>query len=115
LHSTIHIENLPDINIKFQGDWGDVQAYNIDHHLLREGDRYTMESTHGDSWHIAFTTEVPVRKHLTIGFQVDYLEMQTHGKHHFQNIPLGTDEVWSDGVHAWSNQTWMTGFIKLAI
>jgi hypothetical protein len=103
------------ISLKFQADWGNVQAFNIDHHLLREGDRYTMESTHGDSWHISLTAEAPVYKSLSFGFQADYLQIHTLGKHRLLNEPLGEDETWDNGVRNQSNQTWLTLFARIRI
>jgi hypothetical protein len=113
--TTLAIVPVLPIDLKFQGDWGNVQAYNVDHHLLREGDRYTMESTHGDSWHISLTAEVPVRKKLSLGFEADYLQIRTHGKHRWLNEPFGIDETWDNGVRNQSNQLWMTGFIRVRI
>ena len=55
--------------LTFQADWGYTWGYNIDHHLIREGDRYTMDNTHGSSWHLAFNAEVPLDEQISLGFQ----------------------------------------------
>lgn len=48
------------VDVTFQGDWAGTWAFNVDHHLLREGgDRYTMEKTDGDSMHLALIAEPP--------------------------------------------------------
>ncbi len=114
-HTILGCPEILPIDLKFQGDWGNVQAFNIDHHLLREGDRYTIESTHGDSWHISLTAEAPLRKSLSLGFQADYLQIRTHGKHRLLNEPLGIDETWDNGVRNQSNQTWLTVFARIRI
>lgn len=104
---------LPPIALKLQGDWGYTGAYNTDHHLLRSGDRYTMETTHGDCWHVALTAEAYYcHDRLVIGFQVDHLQTNTTGTHRWLNVPENTDEVWDNGVSVWSRQTWLTAFIR---
>jgi hypothetical protein len=103
------------VALTFQADWANAQAYNVDHHLLREGDRYTMERTHGDSWHVALTAEAPITKHISIGCQVDYLQIRTRGTHHWLNEPLDQDETWDNGVRVWSDQTWLTAFVGFRI
>ncbi len=115
IRTTVDFVVIPAINMMVQCDWGNVNAYNVDHHLLREGDRYTMESTHGDSWHCSFTAEMPIRKHLSVGVEADYLQVDTQGQHHWVNVPLGTDEVWDNGVNVWSDQTWLTAFVRINI
>jgi hypothetical protein len=103
---------LPPIVWTLQGDWGYTQAYNIDHHLIREGDRYTMERTHGDCWHVALTVEALVTNRFALGVQVDHLQISTTGTHHFLNDPYDIDETWDNGVKVWSMQTWITGFLR---
>jgi len=115
LRTVLDLTFLPPITITFQGDWANAQAYNVDHHLLREGDRYTMERTHGDSWHVGLTAEAPITKHISAGLQADYLQIETRGRHRWLNEPLGVDESWTNGVHVWSDQTWLTAFIGFRI
>jgi hypothetical protein len=115
LRSLLNLAVIPPIALTFQVDWANAQAYNVDHHLLREGDRYTMERTHGDSWHLALTAEAPIANRITLGCQVDYLQIRTHGLHHHLNIPEHEDWTWDNGVRVWSNQTWLTAFLGLRI
>jgi len=103
------------INLSLQGDIGYAGGYNIDHHLIREGDRYTVENTNGYSWHVAATAEAPLRKWLSLGFEADYLQIRTIGTHHWLNEPLGVDEAWDYGVYNHSEQTWLTAFIRVRI
>lgn len=103
---------LRSVLLTFQADWGCTWGYNIDHHLLREGDRYTMESTQGNSWHLGFTAEVPVSQHVRFGFQFDHAEIRTSGTHHLQNLPLGQDSTWDNDVSVSSNQTSVMAFVR---
>ncbi len=115
LRSVLKFAGILPIAVTLAADWANAQAYNVDHHLLREGDRYTTESTHGDSWHVALTAEAPITKRITVGCQVDYLQIRTHGRHHMWNDPLRIDATWDNGVRVWSNQTWVTAFVGLRI
>lgn len=115
IRATIEGWRLPPLQVTFRGDWGWTDGFNIDHHLIREGDRYTKESTHGDTWRVGLTFETLLRRCLGLGFEVDYLEFATKGRHHLINIPLEQDLTWDHGVRAWSNQTWLTAFVRLRI
>jgi hypothetical protein len=101
--------------LTFQADWGYTWGYNIDHHLLRDGDRFTMEATQGNSWHLGFTAEAPVTEHFSFGFQFDHLEIRTTGTHHLQNLPLGEDATWDNGVSVSSNQTSLMAFLRFRL
>jgi hypothetical protein len=104
---------LPPIALTLQGDWGYTEAYNTDHHLIREGDMYVMHRTHGSCWHVALTAEALFcRERLSMGFQVDHLRIDTQGTHRWINEPYGIDETWDNGVSVWSRQTWLTAFIR---
>ena len=100
------------VSLTFQGDWGYTFGRNIDHHLLREGDRFTFEQTEGDSWHIGLTTEVALTRRWSLGFEVEHTRISTTGKHRMLNQPLDIDESWTDGVRVWSDQTWLTAFVR---
>jgi len=113
--SKLETKYLPPIALTIQMDWGGTNAYNVDHHLIREGDRYTMESTSGSCWHAAFTAEALISERFSAGIQADYLEIRTRGKHRWLNQPLDTDFTWDNGVLASSNQTWLTAFLRIRI
>lgn len=115
IRATIEGWRLPPLQVTFRGDWGWTDGYNIDHHLIREGDRYTKQSTHGDTWRVGLSCETLLRRCLSLGFEVDYLEFATKGRHHLINIPEGQDLTWDHGVRAWSDQTWLTAFVRLRI
>ena len=113
LRSRLESAKLPPLELTFQGDWGHAEAYNVDHHLIREGDRFTMETTHGDSWHVSLIAEMPVSERLSFGFQVDYMQIRTHGKHQLLNVPEHQDQTWDNGVSVSSDQTGLTAFVRL--
>ncbi len=113
LRSEVKLGPLPPVRVTFQGDWADTQARNCDYHLLREGDRYTFDRTHGDTWHLGLTAEAPVRRWLTFGIQFDYQQTETTGTHRLLNVPLDTDISWTNGVRVWSSQTWLTAFARV--
>ncbi len=114
LRTSLHLNPLPPIALTFQGDWGYTGAYGLDHHLA-QGDRYTSETASGGAWHVGLTAEAPLTKRLSVGVQADYMEISTHGTHHWYQASKGVDESWSYGESTWSNQTAITAFLRLRI
>jgi hypothetical protein len=108
------IPALP-LELRLGGDYGGTQAYNVDHHLLRTGDRYTMESTAGDTLHYSASAEIQLRKNLSIGAQYDQLFIRTQGHHRLLNESLGVDETWDNGVRVQSNQSWFTLYLRFKV
>ncbi|MHB0960545.1 MAG: hypothetical protein ACYC0X_30915 [Pirellulaceae bacterium] len=106
---------FPRTQLTLQGDVQHITARNVDHHLLRRGDRYTMETTSGSAAHVGFTAEVLVSQRLSLGLEVDHLQIRTTGTHRWLNVPLGIDETWDHGVRVWSDQTWLTAFVAYRI
>jgi hypothetical protein len=106
---------LPRTQLTLQGDCERVTARNVDHHLIREGDRYTIETTGGNAWHLAFTVEALITQHLSLGLDVDQLQIRTTGTHRWLNVPLGIDQTSDHGVRVWSDQTWLTVFVAYRI
>jgi hypothetical protein len=100
------------IDVRLEGDWGSTSAANVDHHLLREGDRFTMDTTFGESWHFAVIAEVPLGKCFSLGMQVDHQEIRTTGRHQLLNVPLNQDITWDNGVKVDSDQTSITVFMR---
>jgi hypothetical protein len=103
------------VTLTLQGDWGYTWGYNVDHHLQRSGDMFTMESTEGNTWHLGFTAEVPLCTHVSVGFQCDHMEIRTSGTHRLQNLSLGQDLSWDNGVSVSSNQTSLMAFLRLRL
>jgi hypothetical protein len=114
LRSKVYLKPLPPIDVTFQGDWGYTWAYGADHHIAR-GDRFTMEQTHGSTWHLGLTAEAPITRRLSVGMQADYLGIRTHGTHRLVVPSDHIDQKWSYGVDASSHQTWLTAFVRLRI
>lgn len=106
---------LRSVCLTFQADWGYTWGYNIDHHLDRDGDLYLMQSTEGNTWHLGFTAEVPLGCHVSMGFQCDHLEIRTSGTHRLQNLLLGEDSSWDNGVSVSSNQTSLMAFLRFRL
>ena len=115
LRGRLETKMLPPLIWTLQGDWGWTEAYDIDHHLLREGDMYTMNRTHGDCWHAAVSVEALVTNRFSFGVQADHLQINTTGSHHWLNDPLQIDETWNNGVSVSSQQNWITAFLRVRI
>jgi hypothetical protein len=118
LRGRLETRILSPIAWTLQGDWGYTQGDNIDHHISGYEPtvhRYTMESTHGDCWHVALTVEALFyRDRLSIGVEADYLNISTRGNHRFlcDSESEHIDETWDNGVSVMSHQTWLTAFIR---
>lgn len=107
VRSTIDLSKPPrtsSLRLLFQFDWAYVEGRNKDHHLLREGRRFTYENTYGHAWHGSVDLKKDLSKNLTLGLGIDYLALRTTGSHRLVNAPLGTDLRWSRGVKVWSDQ-----------
>ncbi len=113
LRTSLALGRLPALRLTLQGDWACTEGYNVDHHLIREGDRYTIEKTYGGAWHAGLTAEMPLRTRLSLGCQIDYLAISTTGSHRLLNAPFDVDQSWTHGVRAWSDQTWLTAFVRV--
>lgn len=112
LRTDLMLGSLP-VHLTLHGDWAHTEGRNVDHHLLREGDRFTIERTRGDSWRVGLTAEAQIRSWLSFGCQADYLQIRTTGSHRLLNEPLAMDWTWTNGVRAWSDQTWLTAFARI--
>lgn len=104
------------ITIKATGeaDWGPALGYNEDHHLVREGDRFTYEKTSGNSLYFSTGLDIIFAKTITAGITMDYLWIRTDGVHRYSNIPIHEDGTWSDGVKVWSDQTSLKAHVSYA-
>ena len=112
LRRTVELtERLP-VNMTFQADYGPAWGYNVDDHLLRAGERFTMDSTQGGALHLALIGEVPLNCRWSAGLQFEYLDIRTSGTHQLVNVPLHQDESTSNGVLVRSDQTSLTAFLR---
>ena len=112
LRKCIERQCRPPIDLVFQFDWGATAGYNIDHHLIRAGDRFTMDSTGGDTVHLGLCADFPVTCRFSWGLKADYLRIRTTGSHRLVNAPLGQDETWDNGVLVKSEQTDLTVYVQ---
>ncbi|MDZ7618280.1 MAG: omptin family outer membrane protease [Patescibacteria group bacterium] len=111
LRSKWFVGRMP-VDFVFQGDLGPAAGYNVDHHLLREGNRYTMERTSGLAWHLSLGVEAALTTRFVAGLQADYVAMRTTGTHRWVNEPFGTDMTWRNGVLVTSHQTSLTVYLR---
>jgi hypothetical protein len=101
--------------LTLQFDAGYVTAHNTDHHLIREGDRYTFDRTGGSSGHIAFLSELLLSEHMSLGLEFAHLTIHTTGTHQLVNAPLDIDETTDHGVRVWSDQSTLTAYFCFRI
>jgi hypothetical protein len=113
LRGQFTIPGLRPIVWTLQGDWGHTEAYNVDHHLIREGDMFSMNRTSGNCWHAALTVEALLSDRISLGVEADQLYINTQGTHRWLNEPLGIDQSWDNGTIVTSRQTWITAFLRI--
>jgi hypothetical protein len=109
LRGTLEVGCLP-IDVRFQGDWGPTSGYNVDHHLVREGDLHGMQSTQGDAWHLALIAEAPLSCRCSLGLQLDHMAIRTTGTLH--QVYYGQDIISDYGVSVKSDQSSLTMFLR---
>ena len=111
LHNTTRLGRIP-IDMTFQLDGGPTAGYKIEQHLLRTGERFTIDDTRGGMWHVGFAAEAHLTDQFSVGFQADYLDIRTTGTHHLLNEPMGEDYTWANGVIVKSHQSTVTAFVR---
>lgn len=99
---------LYSMKLNTQLDWSYVTGYNLDHHLLRDGNRLTEEKTSGDGWHASMGLLMGLSPRVNLGIEADYLSIQTTGTHTLRNDPYGILFSFKHGVKAWSEQYGIT-------
>ena len=95
---------LPPIKALAEVHWSYVTGDNEDHHLLREGNRYTFEKTAGWGFYVSTGLKADLTRNLTLGASIDYLLIRTTGTHRLYNELLGEELTWSKAVRVWSDQ-----------
>ena len=98
-----HIK-VPRLKLLGQLDWAYVVGDNSDHHLLREGNRWTYEKTRGDAWHASLGLKAGLTKNINAGLEFEYLRIRSTGTHRWVNDVYGIDKSWDNGVKVWSDQ-----------
>lgn len=102
------------IDVQLQADMGPAAGHNIDHHLLREGERYTIQETRGIAWHLGLNLDVRLTRYVGLGLQADYAELRTTGSHRLLNEPLDMDWTWTNGVVVASDQLSLAGYLRVS-
>lgn len=95
---------LKSLTVFLQLDCGYVEGDNVDHHLLRNGRRYTYEDTYGDAWHGSVGLRGGLYRQLTLALEADFLQISTTGYHRLVNSTYGIDMQFTNGVKVWSSQ-----------
>ncbi len=95
--------SLPDLKLDAQLDYAVVIAKNEDLHVLRSGERVTIENTRGHCWHLSLGSEILVRDRLKTRLEADFKRMITHGGHQLTNNIFAINFSF-DGSRVWSDQ-----------
>lgn len=102
------------LGVRMQLDWAYVTGDNVDHHLLREGQRFTYDKTRGNGWHAALGLDVGLTRQLSANLDMDYMKLDTTGSHRLVNSAFGQDMSFTNGVNVWSEQVSLTMGLKYA-
>ncbi len=95
---------LPRTYLNCQFDLGYAEGDNKDHHLMREGTRYTFENTTGDALHGSAGLKMDITSHLAAGIEFDWLKIESTGSHQLINKAFDVDLTFDNGVRSWSEQ-----------
>ncbi|MEW6351517.1 MAG: omptin family outer membrane protease [Thermodesulfobacteriota bacterium] len=91
------------IEFSVQADIAWAQGWNEDKHLLRAGDRRTVERTKGYCWHIGLSTSMHLSDAFLVRLEGDFKRLTTTGSHNLTNDAFGIDFSF-DGAKVWSDQ-----------
>ena len=74
-----------------QGDVGLVNGTNEDKHLLRAGDRVTIDRTRGYCWHVCLGASLDIAHQIRLRFEGDFKRVTTTGSHSLSNPAFNID------------------------
>lgn len=94
---------LPPLKLDLQFDYAAVIAKNEDLHLLRSGERITIENTRGHCWHLALGSGCQVTSRFKARIEADFKRLITHGGHQLTNNVFAINFSF-DGSRVWSDQ-----------
>ncbi len=100
---TIILSNLPRVDLECQVDYALITAKNEDFHLLRTGDRVTLENTRGHCWHVMVSAGFFKRGALSARVEADFKRLMTDGDHLLRNSLFNLNFSF-DGSRVWSDQ-----------
>jgi hypothetical protein len=93
---------LSQLDLECQLDYGIAAGHNEDLHLLRSGERITLQLTDGHCWHLVLRAGVFSTASALLGFEAGFTRFMTNGSHALTNRVLNIDfsfggsKVWSD-------------------
>jgi hypothetical protein len=100
------------VKVSLQADLAMVRARNEDYHLLRAGERLTVEHTTGHCWHVGLSTDFVMNSRLKISLEGDFKRIITMGDHRLTN-PLFAIDFSFDGSKVWSDQATLSANAQL--
>jgi hypothetical protein len=103
---------FPTTDLEVAVDYALVTAKNQDLHLLRSGQRITVENTSGHCWHLGATASWNMRRNLKAMIDVDFKRIVTNGGHQLTNSLFNVDFSF-DGSKVWSDQFSVTASTEL--
>jgi outer membrane protease len=92
-----------DVTVTVFADYGYVRAINEDNHLLRIGDRTTMDDTDGTCRHVRVKAGARLADNLFASVDFDFQRIVSHGSHRLSNNLFDLDFSFS-GAKVWSDQ-----------
>jgi hypothetical protein len=101
------------IVLDVQFDYALVTAKNEDLHLLRSGDRVTIENTRGHCWHLAVGLSILYSNTFRARVEADFKRVVTDGAHRLTN-PLFDLDFSFDGSKVWSDQAAISALGEMA-
>lgn len=94
---------LPRVCLDLQADYAWITARNEDLHLLRAGNRTTVDTTSGHCWHLFAAAGIFRSNCVTARIETDFKRLLTYGSHQLHN-DLFTMRFSFDGSKVWSDQ-----------
>jgi outer membrane protease len=98
-----YMYSLPRVDFECQVDYALVSAKNEDSHLLRAGDRLTVENTKGHCWHAMVAIGFMRRGVVSARIEADFKRLMTDGDHQLSNNLFNLNFSF-DGSRVWSDQ-----------
>lgn len=98
---------LSQVDFQCQLDYGIATALNEDLHLLRSGERKTVEGTGGHSWHVLVRASLFSWYDALISFEASFTRLMTNGSHTLTN-PLFSVDFSFSGSTVWCDQSYVS-------
>jgi outer membrane protease len=112
----VHLQSLTSLmsglDVECQVDYGIVNARNEDLHLLRSGERITVERTNGHCWHVRVRAALYSSANGLLGVEAAFKRMLTNGSHELTNRILNLDFSFG-GSQVWSDQAYISAYAAI--